>query len=122
MEYHRYDDLICGFLPDFAASMASGYTWMLPCPVLRRAAEFRHLHDGVESADSYCFICTSGCSPISLRLLLRGRSKKTLIQTLSVLPEYLRNKATCYLMTVTLTSSVSLSVAQVVVRAAALRN
>jgi len=56
--------------------------------------EFRHLHDGVESADSYCFnphkwmFTNFDCDCFYVA------DRKTLIQTLSVLPEYLRNKAT----------------------------
>jgi aromatic-L-amino-acid decarboxylase len=55
---------------------------------------FRHLHDGVESADSYCFnphkwmFTNFDCDCFYVA------DRKTLIQTLSVLPEYLRNKAT----------------------------
>ena len=56
--------------------------------------EFRYLHDGMESADSYCFnphkwIFTNfDCDCFYVA------DRKTLIQTLSVLPEYLRNQAT----------------------------
>jgi aromatic-L-amino-acid decarboxylase len=56
--------------------------------------EFRWIHDGVELADSYCFNphkwmftnCDCSCFYVADRAVL--------IKTLSVLPEYLRNKAT----------------------------
>src|SRR5690349_14424606 len=56
--------------------------------------EFRHTHAGVESADSYCFnphkwmFTNFDCDCFYVA------DRKALIQTLSVLPEYLRNKAT----------------------------
>jgi aromatic-L-amino-acid decarboxylase len=56
--------------------------------------EFRHLHNGVEYADSYCFnphkwmFTNFDCDCFYVA------DRKVLIQTLSVLPEYLRNKAT----------------------------
>jgi len=56
--------------------------------------EFRHLHNGVEHADSYCFnphkwmFTNFDCDCFYVADL------KALIQTLSVLPEYLRNNAT----------------------------
>lgn len=56
--------------------------------------EFRHLQDGLEFADSYCFnphkwmFTNFDCDCFYVR------DRKPLIQTLSVLPEYLRNKAT----------------------------
>jgi len=56
--------------------------------------EFRHIHDGVELADSYCFnphkwmFTNFDCDCFWVA------DRKALIQTLSVLPEYLRNKAT----------------------------
>jgi aromatic-L-amino-acid decarboxylase len=56
--------------------------------------EFRHAHAGVESADSYCFnphkwmFTNFDCDCFYVA------DRKALIQTLSVLPEYLRNKAT----------------------------
>jgi aromatic-L-amino-acid/L-tryptophan decarboxylase len=56
--------------------------------------EFRWTHDGVELADSYCFnphkwmFTNFDCD------CLYVADRKALIQTLSVLPEYLRNKAT----------------------------
>jgi len=56
--------------------------------------EFRWTHDGIEFADSYCFNphkwmftnCECSCFYV--------RDRATLIRTLSVLPEYLRNRAT----------------------------
>jgi aromatic-L-amino-acid/L-tryptophan decarboxylase len=56
--------------------------------------EFRYLHDGLEYADSYCFnphkwmFTNFDCDCFYVA------DRKALIQTLSVLPEYLRNKAT----------------------------
>jgi aromatic-L-amino-acid decarboxylase len=56
--------------------------------------EFRHIHDGIEHADSYCFnphkwmFTNFDCDCFYVA------DRKSLIQTLSVLPEYLRNKAT----------------------------
>jgi len=56
--------------------------------------EFRHIHVGVEHADSYCFnphkwmFTNFDCDVFYVA------DRKALIQTLSVLPEYLRNKAT----------------------------
>jgi aromatic-L-amino-acid/L-tryptophan decarboxylase len=56
--------------------------------------EFRYLHRGVEQADSYCFnphkwmFTNFDCDCFYVA------DRKALIQTLSVLPEYLRNQAT----------------------------
>ena len=56
--------------------------------------EFRHIHQGVEFADSYCFnphkwmFTNFDCDVFYIA------DRKALIQTLSVLPEYLRNQAT----------------------------
>jgi aromatic-L-amino-acid decarboxylase len=56
--------------------------------------EFRWIHDGVELADSYCFnphkwmFTNFDCD------VLWVRDRAALINTLTVLPEYLRNKAT----------------------------
>jgi aromatic-L-amino-acid decarboxylase len=56
--------------------------------------EFRHIHNGVERADSYCFnphkwmFTNFDCDCFYVA------DRKALIQTLSVLPEYLKNKAT----------------------------
>jgi len=56
--------------------------------------EFRHIHDGLEFADSYAFnphkwmFTNFDCDCFWVA------DRKALIQTLSVLPEYLRNKAT----------------------------
>jgi aromatic-L-amino-acid/L-tryptophan decarboxylase len=56
--------------------------------------EFRYLHNGLEYADSYCFnphkwmFTNFDCDCFYVA------DRKALIQTLSVLPEYLRNKAT----------------------------
>ncbi|HZR56432.1 MAG TPA: pyridoxal-dependent decarboxylase [Terriglobales bacterium] len=56
--------------------------------------EFRHIHDGLEFADSYAFnphkwmFTNFDCNCFYVA------DRKALIQTLSVLPEYLKNKAT----------------------------
>lgn len=56
--------------------------------------EFRYIHNGLEYADSYCFnphkwmFTNFDCDCFYVT------DRKTLIQSLSVLPEYLRNKAT----------------------------
>ena len=56
--------------------------------------EFRHIHNGLGFADSYCFnphkwmFTNFDCDCFYVA------DRKALIQTLSVLPEYLRNKAT----------------------------
>ena len=56
--------------------------------------EFRYIHDGIELADSYCFnphkwmFTNFDCDCFYVA------DRKALIQTLSVLPEYLKNKAT----------------------------
>ena len=56
--------------------------------------EFRHIHDGLDYADSYCFnphkwmFTSFDCDCFYVA------DRKALIQTLSVLPEYLRNQAT----------------------------
>jgi len=56
--------------------------------------EFRHLHDGVELADSYCFnphkwmFTNFDCDCFWVA------DRSALIRTLSILPEYLRNRAT----------------------------
>ncbi len=55
--------------------------------------EFRYIHNGVENADSYCFnphkwmFTNFDCDCFYVA------DRKTLIQALSVLPEYLKNKA-----------------------------
>lgn len=56
--------------------------------------EFRHIHDGLESADSYCFdphkwmFTNFDCDCFYVA------DRADLINALSVMPEYLRNKAT----------------------------
>jgi len=56
--------------------------------------EFRHIHEGLEFADSYCFnphkwmFTSFDCDCFYVA------DRKALVQTLSVLPEYLRNQAT----------------------------
>ena len=56
--------------------------------------EYRFIHEGLEHADSYCFnphkwmFTTFDCDCFYVK------SRKDLIDTLSILPEYLRNEAT----------------------------
>jgi len=56
--------------------------------------EYRYIHEGLDMADSYCFnphkwmFTNFDCDCFYVA------DRKTLIETLSVLPEYLRNKAT----------------------------
>src|SRR5262249_55812005 len=56
--------------------------------------EFRYIHDGIEFADSYCFnphkwmFTNFDCDCFYVA------DRGALIRTLSILPEYLRNKAT----------------------------
>ncbi len=56
--------------------------------------EFRHIHDGLELADSYCFnphkwmFTNFDCDCFYVT------DRAALIKTLSILPEYLKNKAT----------------------------
>ena len=56
--------------------------------------EFRHIHDGLEAADSYCvnphkwMFTNFDCDAFWVA------DRATLVRTLSVLPEYLRNEAT----------------------------
>ena len=56
--------------------------------------EFRHIHDGMEYADSYCFnphkwmFTNFDCDCFYVA------DRDTLIRTLAILPEYLRNRAT----------------------------
>ena len=56
--------------------------------------EFRYIHDGLELADSYCFnphkwmFTNFDCDCFYVA------DRAALIRTLSILPEYLRNKAT----------------------------
>jgi len=56
--------------------------------------EYRHIHDGLEGADSYCFnphkwmFTNFDCDCFYVA------DRAALIKTLSILPEYLRNKAT----------------------------
>jgi aromatic-L-amino-acid decarboxylase len=56
--------------------------------------EFRFLHDGLELADSYCFNAHKWMFTNFDCDCFYVADRAALIQTLSVLPEYLRNKAT----------------------------
>jgi aromatic-L-amino-acid/L-tryptophan decarboxylase len=64
------------------------------CGTAALCPEFRFIHDGVEFADSYCFnphkwmFTNFDCDCFYVA------DRKHLIETLSVLPEYLRNQAT----------------------------
>jgi aromatic-L-amino-acid decarboxylase len=64
------------------------------CGTAALCPEFRHIHDGLELADSYCFnphkwmFTNFDCDCFYVA------DRAALIHTLSVLPEYLRNKAT----------------------------
>jgi aromatic-L-amino-acid decarboxylase len=64
------------------------------CGTAALCPEFRHIHEGVEMADSYCFnphkwmFTNFDCDCFYVA------DRKVLIDTLSILPEYLRNKAT----------------------------
>ena len=56
--------------------------------------EYRHIHDGIEHADSYCFnphkwmFTNFDCDAFFVR------DREALVGALSILPEYLRNEAT----------------------------
>jgi aromatic-L-amino-acid decarboxylase len=56
--------------------------------------EFRHIHDGLELADSYCFNPHKWMRVNFDCDCFYVRDRALLIRTLSVLPEYLRNAAT----------------------------
>jgi aromatic-L-amino-acid decarboxylase len=64
------------------------------CGTAALCPEYRHIHDGLELADSYCFnphkwmFTNFDCDCFYVA------DRGALIHTLSVLPEYLRNKAT----------------------------
>ena len=64
------------------------------CGTAALCPEFRHIHDGLELADSYCFnphkwmFTNFDCDCFWIA------DRAALIRTLSVLPEYLRNQAT----------------------------
>ncbi|MFB3131147.1 MAG: aminotransferase class V-fold PLP-dependent enzyme, partial [Rhodothermales bacterium] len=55
--------------------------------------EFRYLHDGVERADSYCFNAHKWMFTNFDCTCFYVADRKILIDTLSILPEYLRNQA-----------------------------
>ena len=73
----------------------SGSMWTRQCQVRRRLCpEFRYIQDGLELADSYTFnphkwmFTNFDCNCFYVA------DRKALIDTLSILPEYLRNQAT----------------------------
>ena len=55
--------------------------------------EFRYLHDGLERADSYCFSAHKWMFTNFDCTCFYVADRKILIDTLSILPEYLRNQA-----------------------------
>ena len=85
-------------LPAIGAVCQKHGLWMHVDAAMSGAAavcpEFRFIHDGLEYADSYCFnphkwmFTNFDCDCFYVA------DRKTLIETLSILPEYLRNKAT----------------------------
>jgi aromatic-L-amino-acid decarboxylase len=85
-------------VPEIARSCRENNLWLHVDAAMSGTAalcpEFRHIHAGLEFADSYCFnphkwmFTNFDCDCFYVA------DRKALIQTLSVLPEYLRNKAT----------------------------
>ena len=85
-------------VPEIARICAEHGVWLHVDAAMSGTAalcpEFRHIHRGVEFADSYCFnphkwmFTNFDCDVFYVA------DRKALIQTLSVLPEYLRNQAT----------------------------
>ncbi len=85
-------------VPEIARICAQHKLWLHVDAAMSGTAalcpEFRHTHAGLELADSYCFnphkwmFTNFDCDCFYVA------DRKALIQTLSVLPEYLRNKAT----------------------------
>ncbi len=85
-------------LPEIGRICREGGVWLHVDAAMSGSAalcpEFRYIHDGLELADSYCFnphkwmFTNFDCDCFYVA------DRATLIQTLSVLPEYLRNKAT----------------------------
>ena len=85
-------------LPEIGAVCQKYGLWMHVDAAMSGTAalcpEYRYIHDGIEFADSYCFnphkwmFTNFDCDCFYVA------DRKTLIETLSILPEYLRNKAT----------------------------
>jgi aromatic-L-amino-acid/L-tryptophan decarboxylase len=85
-------------VPEIARICREHGTWLHVDAAMSGTAalcpEFRHIHRGVEVADSYCFnphkwmFTNFDCDVFYVA------DRRALIQTLSVLPEYLRNQAT----------------------------
>ena len=81
--------------PASAASTISGCTSTPPCPAPRRSApNSATCTTESNSPTATASTRTSGCSPTSIATVFWVADRKALIQTLSVLPEYLRNQAT----------------------------
>jgi aromatic-L-amino-acid/L-tryptophan decarboxylase len=55
--------------------------------------ELRHIHDGLEMADSYCFNCHKWMLTNFDCTCFYVRNRKELTETLTITPEYLRNAA-----------------------------
>ena len=85
-------------LPDIGKICNEGNIWLHVDGAMAGSAalcpEFRWIHDGLETADSYCFnphkwmFTNFDCDCFYVA------DRNVLIQTLSILPEYLRNQAT----------------------------
>jgi aromatic-L-amino-acid/L-tryptophan decarboxylase len=85
-------------LPEIGRLCRQHHLWLhvdgAMCGTAALCPEFRHIHNGLELADSYCFnphkwmFTNFDCDCFYVA------DRAALIQTLSVLPEYLRNKAT----------------------------
>jgi aromatic-L-amino-acid/L-tryptophan decarboxylase len=85
-------------LPEIGRICGKGSLWLHVDAAMSGTAalcpEFRHIHAGVELADSYTFnphkwmFTNFDCNCFCVA------DRKALIQSLSILPEYLRNKAT----------------------------
>ena len=85
-------------LPEIAAVCRRENVWLHVDAAMAGTAavcpELRFIHDGVEAADSYCFnphkwmFTNFDCNCFFVA------DRSSLIRTLSILPEYLRNKAT----------------------------
>ena len=124
----RMRSIPCLRLAASAASTDSGCTWTPPCPARPRfARSFATSTPAWSSPTATASIPTSGCSRISTAIVFMSPTARRLIQTLSILPEYLRNQATEIgrgdrLSRLADSARPALSGAQVVVRDPALRS